>query len=183
VVTLENSLGAAGDLVRVLFFDGAPVGDGKAIQRRRLDPEVYLGLGMTTVVVSITRTAETTGDPAEAEAALRQELAAELTLEGISAALDHVAMRAFGDFSIGGVEINLGDGSDVITETASPTVSPGEPPTEAPNLPSLSPVTSHSHPGTRKPTISTSIRPIPDHRTSSLIESGNISLGDTPLFH
>jgi len=121
VAILEDGLGRAGDVASVLSIDGASIGYEKPSRRHRLDPEVYLGMATTKVAVAITRTTETDVDPVEAKAALEQEVGLKLTLERINDMLNTAAR----DFSVTGVESDLGYDSDVITKKASkPTLSP-----------------------------------------------------------
>lgn len=111
VTAFEDGLGAAGDAVDVITIDGSLVAYDTEPLRRRLEQDVFLNLAANTkVVATVTRTAPATDDPAAVEAALRKELAAALTLEGINVALDTAAMAPFGDFKVVAASLDLGDG-------------------------------------------------------------------------
>lgn len=73
--------------------------------------------GVYDVVVSITRTIGTSGDVDDVKEELRQGLAAFLGLEDVSAALDTEEMQDFGDFTLGMISTDLGDGNDPILES------------------------------------------------------------------
>jgi hypothetical protein len=73
--------------------------------------------GVYEVVVDITRTIGTSGDVDDVKEELQQGLMAFLGLEDASAALDTEEMQDFGDFTLGMISTDLGDGNGPILES------------------------------------------------------------------
>jgi hypothetical protein len=71
----------------------------------------------TVVTVTVTQTARRSGDGGDVREGLRRGLVASLDLAGVRAALDTVEMQEFGEFTVGMVSTDLGDGSDPVAES------------------------------------------------------------------
>jgi hypothetical protein len=95
----------------VIEINGVPVGGSRAFVRR-----LQAG-GVNEVVVSSTQTVWTSGDATDAEEELRQSLVNSLDLVDVSAALDTEEMQKFGNFTLGAISTDLGDGIDPISES------------------------------------------------------------------
>merc|ERR1712086_857983 len=107
---------------KVTRIDGNSVGRKLFLSRRLQVPVTTT----TVITFEITQTLEVTGDISTVEQNLREDV------------LHTGELQEYGDLSLGKIETDLGDGSDLITETVSPTIS---------NAPTTSP--------TKKPTTTT----------------------------
>merc|ERR1711966_565450 len=105
--------------VKVTHINGNPVG------RKRFFSRLLQASATTTVVTfEITQEVEVvSGDIVTIGEQLKQDMGAALNVEGVSEAIQTEELQQFGDFSLGKIETDLGDGSGPISETASPTIS------------------------------------------------------------
>merc|ERR1712194_880221 len=98
---------------------------GNAAGRRRASSRLLqAATGPTTVITfEIVQMVGVRGDITAIERKLRQDVAAALDVEGAKRVLETPELQKYGDFSLGKIETDLGDGSVLITDTASPTIS------------------------------------------------------------
>ena len=100
--------------VKVTHINGNPV------RRKRFFSRLLQASATTTVVTfEITQEVEVvSGDIVTIGEQLKQDMAAALNVEGVSEAIQTEELQQFGDFSLGKIETDLGDGSGPISETA-----------------------------------------------------------------
>lgn len=98
--------------------------ENAAGRRRASSRLLQAATGPTTVITfEIVQMVGVRGDITAIERKLRQDVAAALDVEGAKRVLETPELQKYGDFSLGKIETDLGDGSDLITDTASPTIS------------------------------------------------------------
>ena len=99
---------------KVTHINGIPVGHEGFLGRRSHVPETPV----TVVTFEITQTIGVSGDTTEMEEKVKQGLVASLGMERAKEALRTEELQKYGDFILGKVETDLGDGSGPITETS-----------------------------------------------------------------
>lgn len=125
VISGNLSLDEGTTTVKIIAIDGEAIGQRKRLLYRRLAASSVITFEIQQTVV-----AGSGVDTDEEE--LRQEVADALTLEGAKEALETEELRAdYGDFTLGAIEIDTGDGPPII-ESMSPTFEPTYEPTKAP---------------------------------------------------
>ena len=101
--------------VKVTHINGNPVG------RKRFFSRLLQASATSTAVITFEITQEVevvSGDIVTVEEQLKQGMAAALNVEGVSEVIQTEELQQFGDFSLGKIETDLGDGSSPILETA-----------------------------------------------------------------
>jgi len=114
---------------KVTHINGIPVGQEGFLGRRSHTPTSPV----TVVTFEITQTVGVSGNIAEMEQKIKEDVVASLGMERAKEVLRTEELQRYGDFLLGKVETDLGDGSGLVTETSSPTVSSS--PTASPNSP------------------------------------------------
>jgi len=136
ILALERSIAQASDDVQGSTTVKVTHINGKSVERKQYVNRLLQAPATPTTVVTfeITQIAVVSGDIAAIEDTLRHDVAAALDVEGAKEILATEDLQRYGDFSLGKIDTDLGDGSDPVTESASPTISsaPMNSPTQEP---------------------------------------------------
>jgi len=136
ILALERSIAQAADDVQGTTTVKVTHINGKSVRQKKYLSRILQAPATPTTVVTfeITQTAVVSGDIAVIEDTLRHDVAAALDVEGAKEVLATEDLQKYGDFSLGKIDTDLGDGSDPVMESASPIISsaPINSPTQEP---------------------------------------------------